>query len=594
MSKKIFKEGINLQPQSATPTSPDQGDMFISDGTVLSIGLYVYNGTTWEEADVSAHIIDTTAHAASSIVNTPSGNLIATDIQTALDELQGDIDTLVSSPAGGGGLDTYVSEDFSVTDSSNFTSGNHADFLTAGTFNGTLSDETVSPLTGTTSIKYVQAASSLNDWVASEAISLDAKQAGNTSGFNLYFTYDGLDSDIEVVVYDVTNSKVLTSATDLLTQETNSTRFVTSFTPPTNCTEIKYGFQVKVENIGATLIFDDVEMSTNPFVYKQLVDDLISVEAAGNGGGTMTANVTDIDFTEISDSDNAWNGSVFTALKAGAYNFKGITQFTTNVTGVLESYINGTLKHSVGEQLVTESRCLFNDTVELSEGDTWSLRSNVGVTLSNTVGSHWASITSIPQTTEHLITPAKTNLTDWVAYTPTLGFFGNGTSDVFYRRVGDSIEVQGRLTIGSSLPTGIISVSTPTGIVLDQTRMHAGNSILGSVSALQTHIGTTYLTGSNNVGFSGDDGTSWWNATSPVTFIAGNTIDFKYISPVVGWSSDLTFLAAIPTHTDTINIRDGITAPDTKTYVQLYVDSADGDLKVKFSDGTVKTIVVDT
>jgi hypothetical protein len=37
------------------------------------------------------------------------------------------------------------------------------------------------------------------------------------------------------------------------------------------------------------------------------------------------------------------------------------------------------------------------------------------------------------------------------------------------------------------------------------------------------------------------------------------------------------------------------TAPATLTgKAQIYVDSADGDLKVKFSDGTVKTIVVDT
>lgn len=38
-----------------------------------------------------------------------------------------------------------------------------------------------------------------------------------------------------------------------------------------------------------------------------------------------------------------------------------------------------------------------------------------------------------------------------------------------------------------------------------------------------------------------------------------------------------------------------ITAPATLTgKAQIYVDSADGDLKIKFSDGTVKTIVVDT
>ena len=39
---------------------------------------------------------------------------------------------------------------------------------------------------------------------------------------------------------------------------------------------------------------------------------------------------------------------------------------------------------------------------------------------------------------------------------------------------------------------------------------------------------------------------------------------------------------------------DGVTAPSTSTLAQIYVDTADGDLKVKFSDGTVKTIVVDT
>jgi hypothetical protein len=42
-------------------------------------------------------------------------------------------------------------------------------------------------------------------------------------------------------------------------------------------------------------------------------------------------------------------------------------------------------------------------------------------------------------------------------------------------------------------------------------------------------------------------------------------------------------------------IQDGITAPATRAgWATLYVDTADGDLKVKFGDGTVKTIVVDT
>lgn len=44
-----------------------------------------------------------------------------------------------------------------------------------------------------------------------------------------------------------------------------------------------------------------------------------------------------------------------------------------------------------------------------------------------------------------------------------------------------------------------------------------------------------------------------------------------------------------------IAITDGVTAPATVAGLgQIYIDIADGDLKIKFGDGTVKTIVTDT
>lgn len=46
---------------------------------------------------------------------------------------------------------------------------------------------------------------------------------------------------------------------------------------------------------------------------------------------------------------------------------------------------------------------------------------------------------------------------------------------------------------------------------------------------------------------------------------------------------------------DRLEISDGVTAPGAGSGVaRIYVDTADGDLKVVFSDSTVKTIVVDT
>lgn len=46
---------------------------------------------------------------------------------------------------------------------------------------------------------------------------------------------------------------------------------------------------------------------------------------------------------------------------------------------------------------------------------------------------------------------------------------------------------------------------------------------------------------------------------------------------------------------ENLQLKDGVTAPSTVSGSALiYVDSVTGDLTVKFGDGTVKTIVVDT
>lgn len=62
------------------------------------------------------------------------------------------------------------------------------------------------------------------------------------------------------------------------------------------------------------------------------------------------------------------------------------------------------------------------------------------------------------------------------------------------------------------------------------------------------------------------------------------------------WRPDLaTGLDLSDIETNILALEDGITAPSALSgFAQIYVDSADGDLKVLFSDGTVKTIVVDT
>ena len=72
---------------------------------------------------------------------------------------------------------------------------------------------------------------------------------------------------------------------------------------------------------------------------------------------------------------------------------------------------------------------------------------------------------------------------------------------------------------------------------------------------------------------------------------AGNLYPFADSAYNLG----VSYRAWAKTYTDQLNIADGISAPATETgRAVIFVDSADGDLKIKFGDGTVKTIVTDS
>ena len=64
---------------------------------IVTDRIYTLDGTPWAGATVAAHTdAGSGAHAPSAISVTPAGNLAATDVQAALEELQGDVDGMSS------------------------------------------------------------------------------------------------------------------------------------------------------------------------------------------------------------------------------------------------------------------------------------------------------------------------------------------------------------------------------------------------------------------------------------------------------------------------------------------------------------------
>jgi len=103
----------------------------------------------------------------------------------------------------------------------------------------------------------------------------------------------------------------------------------------------------------------------------------------------------------------------------------------------------------------------------------------------------------------------------------------------------------------------------------------------------------SYLRDLMSIGMTGNNAIYFKVAGKPNNWISynGTTDTFNFRNN----GTDRFSISPVAAIANTFALEDGITAPSTILGKALiYVDTADGDLKVKFGDGTVKTIATDT
>jgi hypothetical protein len=132
-----------------------------------------------------------------------------------------------------------------------------------------------------------------------------------------------------------------------------------------------------------------------------------------------------------------------------------------------------------------------------------------------------------------------TTITDWQSYTPSTNGLGTvSLVNFFYRRVGDSLEIHGRLTTGTHTAVSAY-IGLPSGISIDFTKViAAGNQLVGTLFGVgrSSSVGVTTSTshGSNVLGLI-DEATVNLLGTNVGTSNQVITLFAKL--PVVGWSS---------------------------------------------------------
>ena len=116
------------------------------------------------------------------------------------------------------------------------------------------------------------------------------------------------------------------------------------------------------------------------------------LNAEGNGGTSVTANVTNITFNEITDTTNSWNGTTFTIPETGTYAITAGVQFTVSASKYIAIYINGTVYRTLSDVSVLTTPFNKGDYVgKFTKGDIISIRSSGTGTLTNVV-DHFLTI----------------------------------------------------------------------------------------------------------------------------------------------------------------------------------------------------------
>jgi hypothetical protein len=147
----------------------------------------------------------------------------------------------------------------------------------------------------------------------------------------------------------------------------------------------------------------------------ELTDSVI-VNCKGNGGESITANVTDVPFTVVTDSTGSFSGATFTAPSPGRYSFNGMMLFNASAVRIVNVLIGGATFERVS-QAITDSNIKFTTVLDLESEDQVTFREiATGGTLTDNDQLHYLKINKLNSGAKTIISPFKTEITAGTEY----------------------------------------------------------------------------------------------------------------------------------------------------------------------------------
>jgi hypothetical protein len=202
----------------------------------------------------------------------------------------------------------------------------------------------------------------------------------------------------------------------------------------------------------------------------------VYVLGRGSTTGSVTSDVTPIDFTNIIDTHAAWSSGTFTAPEGGIYSISSAVRLGTADDGNIDIYINGTRTQKIGLTIVESTTGeVGSATLQLQKGDELQLRKGSGnSSISDDAVNTWINITKIAELPD-VIQP---NFTKWQTKTLSSNVLSNVTDIVDLRFqnlvIGNTYKVTMNPYFSGSNGGGMLLEAVHNGSTIARARREGG------------------------------------------------------------------------------------------------------------------------
>lgn len=507
---------------------------FVANGTIAATDVQtaISEVATDATTELSTHASDPAAHDASAIVVSPVGNLAADDVQEALEELQADIDTRITASS----TDTLTNKSFNADGTGNsITNIENADIKAGAAIDASkIADGTVS----STEFQYI------NSLTSNAQTQIDGKtdKSTLTTKGDIYvataastIARQGIGSDGQILVADSAQTNGLKWSTIA-----GGTNYILN--PGAEASTSGWATYADaagtrpVDGTGGSPSSTWTRSTSSPLVG---TGSFLCTKSAANRQGEGVS----YDFTiDVSQKAKVMQIEFSYLVSSGTF-VAGSTSADSDMIVYIYDVGGSVLSEPSSIKLLSNSSTIADKFVANFQTSATSTTYRLIVHTASTSASAYTL-----QFDDFKVAPCYyvygTPITDWVSYTPTFTALGTVTGINFQsRKVGDSLQVRGRFTMG----TGTASQAQMTlgygggnaNVTIDSTKL-SNIQLVGMAGYSPAFGRTMYMLGepsTNYVTFSAQSAGVFAQLSGSSLASSSEIISVEFQVPITGWSS---------------------------------------------------------